>query len=629
MHRRAHKRLVISDSESDSVETTNTTTKPAQNDHSRVGVSDEHTTGLVYDVRMKFHRSIHNELDHPEDPRCLEKCLRIPAREATDEEIQLVHSKEHHEEVASISDLNYKDLKTTASQYNSIYLSNESGYCARLSCGGVIEMVDAVYTGKVRNGMAVVRPPGHHAEPDEPMGFCLYNNVAVAVRVLQKKHGVKKVLVLDWYVFTRNGIQKAFIDDPDVLYISIHRYEDANFYPYSTAAAHYVVGDGLGAGRTVNIPWPCAGMGDADYLYVMNHIVMPIAREFAPEIVIVAAGFDAAAGDDIGECFVTPTAFAHMTSLMKSLSGGKIVLAMEGGYSLDAIGVSALACFKILLGEDPPLSPPMVPSPRCIETAHRVVHIQSKYWESLQGSYLNAPRTQTQAVTTSPRQEFLTSHLKLVELPMDNPNLSDSKKCEVYYSPNIYRADALTIFIHDANATEQLSYDETSLVDIFNRYAETTRENAMELVDVNIPLMDTNESIDKNMVNSLVQYVWDQCVETSTAKRILFIATGAAVDGVCNLISKKAEEFLEVSRLFYFVMVPGLDAPSVKQSMAQWYYEHSYVLLHPVALEESQGEEFGNCHIYGVRTELPNTTLGRLHDQIWAQVNNYFAPRID
>ncbi|KAK9710117.1 Histone deacetylase hda1 [Basidiobolus ranarum] len=643
MIRRNHRRLVVSDSESDSLESNNPS--PQLSSYQQSNASNDSNTGLVYDVRMKFHRSIHNELDHPEDPRriwrvyealestgCLEKCVRIPAREATDEEIRLVHSKEHHEEVASISDLTYKDLKTTASQYNSIYLNNESGFCARLSCGGVIELVDAVHTGKVRNGMAVVRPPGHHAEPDEPMGFCLYNNVAVAVRVLQQKHGVKKVLILDWDIHHGNGIQKAFIDDPDVLYISIHRYENAQFYPYSTAAAHYVVGEGPGVGKTVNIPWPCAGMGDADYLYVMNHIIMPIAREFSPEIVVVASGFDAAAGDDIGECFVTPSAYAHMTYLMKSISGGKLVLAMEGGYSLDAIGISALACFKVLLGEDPPLSLPMVPSPRCIETAHRVVHVQSDYWKSLQGSHLNIPIpgpevVDTKKTVTPLRHDFLVRDLQLLELPLDNPEIPDCYKGEVYYSSGIYRANSLAIFIHDMNDTEQLSYDKTFMIDTFNRYAKTIKENSMELVDVNIPLKERFQDADKSVVNSLVQHIWERCVEVTTAKRILIISTGAGVDGVCHLISKKAKELQRQQRSVYFVMIPGSVVPSVEQSIAHWYYKHSYVLIHPVAKEDCQGEEFGNCHIYGVRTELPNVTLNRLHDQIWTRVTEHFALR--
>ncbi len=138
----------------------------------------------------------------------------------------------------------------------------------------------------MRNAFAIVRPPGHHAEPTEHMGFCFFNNVAVAAREVQRQGLAKKVLILDWDVHHGNGTQRAFWDDPNVLYISIHRHDGGKFYPSSDFGALDMVGEGEGEGKSVNIPWPGPGFGDGDYIYAFQKIVMPIAYEFAPDLVI-------------------------------------------------------------------------------------------------------------------------------------------------------------------------------------------------------------------------------------------------------------------------------------------------------------------------------------------------------
>lgn len=165
-------------------------------------------------------------------------------------------------------------------------MCRETGHCARLSCGGVIQACRSVCEGEVRNAFAIVRPPGHHAEPDEHMGFCFFNNVAVATREVQRQGLAKKVLILDWDVHHGNGTQRAFWDDPNVLYISIHRHDGGKFYPSSDFGALDMVGEGEGEGKSVNIPWPGPGFGDGDYIYAFQKIVMPIAYEFAPDLVI-------------------------------------------------------------------------------------------------------------------------------------------------------------------------------------------------------------------------------------------------------------------------------------------------------------------------------------------------------
>ncbi|CAG8518115.1 1569_t:CDS:2 [Acaulospora colombiana] len=192
-----------------------------------------------------------------------------------------------------------------------------------------------------------------------------------------------------------NGTQKAFYNDPNVVYCSIHRYENAHFYPGDKQASHTHVGGGNAKGKTINIPWPRPGMCDSDYIYAFNKVVMPIAFEFDPDIVIVSAGFDAAEGDPMGENHVSPVAYGHMTHMLKSLAGGKLVLALEGGYNLESISKSALACVKVLLGESPARLGPIKPSQDCIETIHQVIRVQSRYWSSLAPEYVDASEDKT------------------------------------------------------------------------------------------------------------------------------------------------------------------------------------------------------------------------------------------
>ncbi|KXN67141.1 Arginase/deacetylase, partial [Conidiobolus coronatus NRRL 28638] len=180
--------------------------------------------------------------------------------------------------------------------YDDLYLCSESEFCARLACGGVIELINEILLGKIISGFALVRPPGHHAEANQAMGFCIFNNVAVAVASLKERYNLNRILIVDWDVHYGNGIQKAFDSDPDVVYVSLHRYENAQFYPFDRTGALGYVGEEGGLGSTINVAWTRAGMGDGDYLYAFDEIVIPIAKEFDPEIIVVAAGFDAAEG---------------------------------------------------------------------------------------------------------------------------------------------------------------------------------------------------------------------------------------------------------------------------------------------------------------------------------------------
>ncbi|KTF73398.1 hypothetical protein cypCar_00032786 [Cyprinus carpio] len=172
-----------------------------------------------------------------------------------------------------------------------------SSGAVRMAVGCVIEVAFKVAAGELKNGFAVVRPPGHHAEESTAMGFCFFNSVAITAKLLQQKLGVGKILIIDWDIHHGNGTQQAFYNDPNVLYISLHRYDDGNFFPGSGAPEE--VGAGPGEGFNVNIAWTGGvepPMGDVEYLTAFRTVVMPIANEFSPDVVLVSAGFDAVEG---------------------------------------------------------------------------------------------------------------------------------------------------------------------------------------------------------------------------------------------------------------------------------------------------------------------------------------------
>uniref|UniRef100_A0A8C3KVI5 Histone deacetylase n=1 Tax=Chrysolophus pictus TaxID=9089 RepID=A0A8C3KVI5_CHRPC len=284
--------------------------------------------GLVYDTLMLKHQcTCGNTNSHPEHAGRIQsiwsrlqetglrgKCECIRGRKATLEELQTVHS-EAHTLLYGTNPLNRQklDSKKLLGSLTSMFVRlpcggvgvdsdtiwNEvhSSGAARLAVGCVIELVFKVATGELKNGFAVVRPPGHHAEESTPMGFCYFNSVAIAAKLLQQRLNVSKILIVDWDVHHGNGTQQAFYNDPNVLYISLHRYDDGNFFPGSGAPDE--VGTGAGVGFNVNMAFTGGldpPMGDTEYLTAFRTVVMPIANEFAPDVVLVSSGFDAVEG---------------------------------------------------------------------------------------------------------------------------------------------------------------------------------------------------------------------------------------------------------------------------------------------------------------------------------------------
>ncbi|NP_001403089.1 polyamine deacetylase HDAC10 isoform 13 [Mus musculus] len=291
-----------------------------------------------------------------------ERCLCLSACEASEEELGLVHSPEYIALVQKTQTLDKEELHALSKQYNAVYFHPDTFHCARLAAGAALQLVDAVLTGAVHNGLALVRPPGHHSQRAAANGFCVFNNVALAAKHAKQKYGLQSVLYFSW-----------------------HRYEHGSFWPFLPESDADAVGQGQGQGFTVNLPWNQVGMGNADYLAAFLHVLLPLAFEFDPELVLVSAGFDSAIGDPEGQMQATPECFAHLTQLLQVLAGGRICAVLEGGYHLESLAQSVCMMVQTLLGDPtPPLLGLMVPCQSALESIQSVQTAQTPYWTSLQ-----------------------------------------------------------------------------------------------------------------------------------------------------------------------------------------------------------------------------------------------------
>ncbi|KAM8913852.1 histone deacetylase 7-like isoform 4-T4 [Spinachia spinachia] len=380
------------------------------------------TTGLVYDAQMQKHQcTCGDNSRHPEHAGRVQsiwsrlherglrsQCERIRSRKATLEELQSVHS-EKHVLLFGTNPLNRLKLDNrilsqrifvmlpcggVGVDIDTIWNELHTSVASRIAAGCVTDLALKVAQGELKNGFAVVRPPGHHANHSSPLGFCFFNSVAIAAKQLQHKNNVSKILIVDWDVHHGNGTQEAFYNDPSVLYISLHRYDDGNFFPGSGHPSE--VGAGAGEGFNVNVGWTGGlypPIGDAEYLAAFRAVVMPIAHEFSPDVVLVSAGFDAVEGhlSSLGGYKVTAKCFGFLTRQLMSLAGGRVVLALEGGHDLKAICDASEACVSALLGmEVEPLSQSVLDQKPCknaIQSLEKVVQVQA-----LSSLYLFIPR---------------------------------------------------------------------------------------------------------------------------------------------------------------------------------------------------------------------------------------------
>ncbi|NWT68643.1 HDA10 deacetylase, partial [Prunella himalayana] len=320
----------------------------------------------------------------------VERCVHVPAREGSEEEILLVHSLEHLEVAKSSETMNEEELKRVSENYDAFFFHPSTYRCARLAVGAALQLVDAVMTGKVLNGMALVRPPGHHSQRNAANGFCLFNNVAIAAEYAKLKYGLQRILIVDWDVHHGQGTQYIFEEDPSVLYFSWHRYEHQEFWPSLKESDYDAVGLGKGKGFNINLPWNKVGMGNSDYLAAFFHVLLPMAFEFDPELVLVSSGYDSGIGDPEGQMNATPEVFAHLTHFLMQLANGKLCVILEGGYHLKSLGESVCMTVKTLLGDPvPQITGEMAPCLSAVESIQNVRAAHKPYWKWLayEGSF--------------------------------------------------------------------------------------------------------------------------------------------------------------------------------------------------------------------------------------------------
>lgn len=337
-------------------------------------------TGIVIDRRYEDHDP---GAYHPERPERIasllawveenaERFVLVPAREASVDELCLVHDPAYVQRVAATAHQPWfafdPDTRTCPRSYD----------VARLAAGGVLALIDAVVNGEVDNGFALVRPPGHHAERSRAMGFCLFNNVAIAAEYVRQKYGAERVMVVDWDVHHGNGTQHIFESDPGVLYLSTHQFP---LYPGTGALEE--VGIGPGRGFTVNLPLP-AGAGDPEFYALFEKVVVPVARSYAPDFLLISAGFDAHERDPLAELRATEQAFRHMARCLVGAAheccAGRCVAVLEGGYDLRALVGSVQTVVEELAGNSQPVRAPELSGSAAV-VVDRLARFHRQFWK--------------------------------------------------------------------------------------------------------------------------------------------------------------------------------------------------------------------------------------------------------
>ena len=310
------------------------------------------TTALLAPDASLAHRTPHGHPERAERFRAVTSALdtgglgarmrRLDSAAATRETLALCHGASYLDLVESEIGAGRRMLST-----GDTHVGPQSLEAARAAAGAVCAAVDAVAAGEVEQAFCALRPPGHHARPAQGMGFCVFNNVAVAARHAMRRHGLERILIADWDVHHGNGTQDIFYRDPDVLFFSTHQ---SPWYPGTGAAGE--TGDGAGAGTTINCPFP-SGSGRSEVLGAFRDLLLPAAEAFRPDLVMVSAGFDSRLGDPLGQFRLLDEDFREMTLLLREVAGqhagGRLVSALEGGYSLKGLAAGVASHVAALL----------------------------------------------------------------------------------------------------------------------------------------------------------------------------------------------------------------------------------------------------------------------------------------
>jgi acetoin utilization deacetylase AcuC-like enzyme len=337
---------------------------------------------VVRDPRFREHTAPRGHPERPERLEAVDRALEalgdairpLAPREATDEELLGAHGPRYLEALEScVGRTRQLDADT--------YCSPRSVEVARLAAGSLVDASLRVARGEATRAFAALRPPGHHAETDAPMGFCLFNHVAVAARALRAQAGVERIAIVDWDVHHGNGTQHAFEEERDVLVASLHQFP---FYPGTGALDEQ--GHEHGLGSTLNLPLP-AGCGDAEYGALFDDVLAPALLAFKPEFILVSAGFDAHERDPLGGMNVTTRGFGLFTERICAVAdatcGGRVVLTLEGGYDLEALGDSVAEAVGVLARPEPRTSAFPAVNARGMELVRVFREAHARHWPAL------------------------------------------------------------------------------------------------------------------------------------------------------------------------------------------------------------------------------------------------------
>ena len=339
------------------------------------------TTGIVKDDRYLAHNLGAGHIEGPERLEVIHAaierglpfpCALIEPRLASKSELEYVHSPQYVDFISRQAKRPYVELDPDTSMTSGSYEA------ARLAAGGSIRAADMIMDGEIGNAVALVRPPGHHAERGQAMGFCLFNNVAITAEHLIRERGLSRVLIADWDIHHGNGTQNAFYFRKDVLFFSTHRFP---FYPGS--GYWNETGGGPGEGFTVNVPLT-AGKGNEDYRFIYRNILGPIAAAYRPEFILVSAGFDIFADDPLGGMEVTSDGFgalaAELSAVARDQAQGRLLFILEGGYDPNGLAAGVIQVLAQLAGA---ADPPKVAAEASLQTRAEiaaVLDVHKKYW---------------------------------------------------------------------------------------------------------------------------------------------------------------------------------------------------------------------------------------------------------